>query len=333
MHDWLIDLLAFRIDELCAKKFDGEITSGYIRSDDKIFRIHSGIPVLYPLPVHKRLKKVIIAYRKIPPDTWSVFRSDWFKYLREQQARLIVHGIDYLLRTRKTDNLNILAVGCGRGWEVWFVVKHLKSIHREMKFKVVGVDVALNALFEAKKISRAMTIRNVDFVCAPVEFLPFKNSTFDLVTAIFGALDHSLSYIRAFREISRVMKPSGVFIGTVINRFALDWIAKVVKSFSLFSKTIKYADKPFAFIRIPVKNGFVKIPTHFYTVLEVKKLLSMCNFRLIQLRGLFVVLPMNFKLRRFSAMHSILYKLDKLLSQAPILKITGRYLGFIAKRI
>ncbi|MCR8453832.1 MAG: class I SAM-dependent methyltransferase [Crenarchaeota archaeon] len=333
MRDWLIDILSLQVDELCVRRSGDEIISGYIRSRNEVFRVHGGVPILYPRVLHKHLKKIIIAYRKIPPNTWSVQRSDWLKYLRKQQARLILHGINHLMRNKKAKDIKILAIGCGSGWELWLVIKYLRTAYNEVRFKAVGADISLNALFEAKRISKALSLDNVDFVCVPAEFLPFKSATFDIVLAIFGALDHSIFYPHAFKEISRVIKPAGVFIGTVINRYSLDWIIKVVRSISLLSKTIKYADRPFAFIRIPTKNGFVKIPTHFYTILEIKKLLSMHGFRLTQFRSIFSMLPMNFKLRKFLRIHSVLCKFDEMLSQAPILKSIGRYLGFVAEKI
>ena len=330
MHEWLLDLLLVHVDEFYVGKANDEILGGYIRSSDRIFRIHQGIPIIYPRVLHRYLKKIIVAYRQIPPDAWSSLRSDWFKYLRKQQAKLILYGLLSLLRKKRVKEINILSVGCGKGWEIWLLVNYLRKMN--IRFRIVGCDISLRALYEAKRIARRCSLTTVDFVCAPAEFIPFKDSTFDMVLAIFGALDHSLMFPRAFREVSRVLTSGGVFIGTVLNKFALDWMVKVLKSPSLFAKTVRYANRLFARIRVPVGKRTIRIPTHFYNVFELNRLLAANGLKLIYLKGIFSLLPMNFKSKKFSFFHRMLSKIDNLLSASPIIRSIGRYVGFVAMK-
>ncbi len=333
MYEWILDFLLIRVDELYAAKSDGEILGGYIKSSNRIYRIYHGVPIIYPTILHRHLRKVISAYRRIPPNTWRASRSDWFRHLRRQQAELIIHGLGYLIGSRNIKKLNILSVGCGSGWELWLIREYLQRISTNIRFRAVGIDISLKALFEAKIVSKALSARNIDFICAPAEFLPFKDAIFDVVLAVFGALDHSIIFPRAFKEISRVLRPNGIFIGTVLNKFALDWIFKVLSSFSLFVKTLRYANRPFAKIRVPIRQGYVRIPTHFYTIFELDNLLRKNSLRLIYLKGIFSTLPMDFKSKRFSILHKFLAGVDYKFSSAPILRSVGRYIGFIAEKI
>ncbi|XP_009474491.1 PREDICTED: NADH dehydrogenase [ubiquinone] 1 alpha subcomplex assembly factor 5 [Nipponia nippon] len=95
-----------------------------------------------------------------------------------------------------------LDLGSGRG----YIAQHLT---KETIEKLIQVDIAENALKNAVE-SEIPTVS----VVADEEFLPFKEDTFDLVVSSLSL--HWVNDLpKAFREIHRVLKPDGVFIGAM----------------------------------------------------------------------------------------------------------------------
>ena len=327
MYEWLIDFLNLNIDEVfVGNKENNEILGGYMLSGPNRIYIKGGIPIFFTKQHYRKYRRLIAAYRSIPHDFWREEKSDWFKHLRKFHKRLIHKG----LALNKKFRLNILSVGCGSGWEIWTITYYANQLGFD--YKIVGCDLALKPLYVARKRARELGYLQIDFICCVAENLPFKNNIFDIVTAIFGALDHSINYLRAFKEASRVLKNGGIFIATMLNRFALDWIFKVLKSPKLFIKTIKYADRPHARIRIPLNTHYVSIPTHFYNVMEIKQLAKISNMKIVEKASIFSILPLNFKKTKFRSYHYFLSKIDKALSRIPPFNSLGRYIGVIAKK-
>ncbi len=97
-----------------------------------------------------------------------------------------------------------LEVGCGRG-------AGARLIHKEFQPSVIyclDVDVAM-----LKKAQRYLSWRELEKVClqlADVSALPFKDQSMDAVFG-FGVLHHVPDWRRAVAEISRVLKPGGVY--------------------------------------------------------------------------------------------------------------------------
>jgi SAM-dependent methyltransferase len=91
---------------------------------------------------------------------------------------------------------SILDVGCGDGW----ALAHLDTLADK-----VGVDFSKSLLRKAKK--RNPTIQTV---LASVDYLPFKNSAFDLVMFL-DVLEHVPKPENLFHEAKRVAKLCVVF--------------------------------------------------------------------------------------------------------------------------
>jgi ubiquinone/menaquinone biosynthesis C-methylase UbiE len=166
---------------------------------------------------------------------------------------------------------------------------------------------------------------------ALTEILPIKSNSLDMVIAIFGPLDHTVNYNKAFKEIARVLKPGGVFYFTVLNRFSLEWIMKNVKSPKLMMKTLKLSRKKYVRITLPTPKGKAyRILTHFYDKFELKKLLESNNLKMVRTRCIFSILQANFKSKKFSRVDEILSKIEIMLSDKPVIRWLGRYIEGIA---
>lgn len=329
VYSWLFEYINCDVLEVFeGRKSEDDIYSGFIKTPRGVFYVRRGILFFMSKAIYRKYRKIIGAYRQISPFSWLESRSDWIKHLRYAHRKMLLDGFRILGNEKK--RISVLALGCGAGWEIWRILSILRRLNVE--YKIIGCDIALNALVEAKKVAKQNNIRNIDMVCCVSESLPFKSESFDVVTAIFGALDHSLNFKKAFGEISKVLKSDGVLIATVLNRFALDWMLKVIRSPSLMRKTLRYADKTHARIRIPVRGAHVRVLTHFYNIFELKNLARMYKLKIVKVYGIFSLLFPNFKRRRFLSYHKILSFLEKRMFNCPIINVIGRYIGFVAKK-
>lgn len=75
---------------------------------------------------------------------------------------------------------------------------------------VTASDLTPQMLDEARKLADARDIRNVDFVIADAEALPFADTSFDLVTCRI-APHHFPDISKFLSEVARVLKPGGRF--------------------------------------------------------------------------------------------------------------------------
>jgi len=98
-------------------------------------------------------------------------------------------------------NERILDVGCGEGYQISYIVNHAGY--------TVGVDLSLSKLIEAKK-----RVKDVDFINASSEKLPFRTETFDKVLSL-ELLEHLRNPSKTIDEISFILKKQGILVISV----------------------------------------------------------------------------------------------------------------------
>jgi 2-polyprenyl-6-hydroxyphenyl methylase/3-demethylubiquinone-9 3-methyltransferase len=163
-------------------------------------------------------------------DTTAVVPIDNDVYNREAEswwsddgfASLLKHvsnpwRIPYFRRTL-TDELGIdpdgkrlLDVGCGGGI--------LAEEFASMGFDVTGVDQS-EASVEAARKHALLSGLKIDYRLGSGERLPFGDASFDLVCCC-DVLEHIRDWDAVIGEITRVLKPGGVFFYDTINRTTL----------------------------------------------------------------------------------------------------------------
>ncbi len=84
---------------------------------------------------------------------------------------------------------------------------------------VVGIDIAFRWLIIARKRLEEAG-RCAQLTCCCAEFLPFRESTFDLVLAE-NLLEHTAQQQQCIEEAHRLLKSDGIFFATTWNRLAL----------------------------------------------------------------------------------------------------------------
>jgi len=99
----------------------------------------------------------------------------------------------------------VLDVGCGCGFDT-FVAAFLVGDQG----RATGIDLSPEMLFWPRTNATLSTNPNAEFLEGSAEILPFKSATFDLVISN-GALNLVLDKAAAFSEISRILRPGGIF--------------------------------------------------------------------------------------------------------------------------
>ena len=127
-----------------------------------------------------------------------------------------------ILRLHVHPEARWLDLGCGH--EIlpsWRLAEQLKLIEN-CKF-VVGLDYDLATLKKHKSLSLRVN--------GDVTRLPFRNQSFDLVTANM-VVEHLADPEAGFREVNRILRPKGVFLFHTPNEFGYSTLmARLVPSF------------------------------------------------------------------------------------------------------
>ncbi|MBE9160411.1 3-demethylubiquinone-9 3-O-methyltransferase [Nodosilinea sp. LEGE 06152] len=104
--------------------------------------------------------------------------------------------------------LRVLDVGCGGGFTCEFLV------HQQAQ--VWGLDQSAQCIQAAQDHAVAGGLP-ITYSCGVAEALPFEAATFDVVVCV-DVLEHVVNPQQAVAEISRVLRPGGVFCFDTINR-------------------------------------------------------------------------------------------------------------------
>lgn len=123
--------------------------------------------------------------------------------VREQDARLL----------GDVDGADILELGCGAAsCARWLATQGARP---------VASDISTGMLGHARDANERAGI-DVPLVRANAEYLPFGESGFDVVCSAFGAVPFVSSLERTFAEITRVLRPGGLWVFAVTH--PMRWI-------------------------------------------------------------------------------------------------------------
>jgi 2-polyprenyl-6-hydroxyphenyl methylase / 3-demethylubiquinone-9 3-methyltransferase len=92
-------------------------------------------------------------------------------------------------------------------------------------FTTAGIDPSAESIAVAKAHAQEKGLL-IDYRVANAESLPFPSASFDLITCC-DVLEHLDDLDLALSEITRVLKPGGVFLYDTINRTFMTWLGVI----------------------------------------------------------------------------------------------------------
>ncbi|HYQ04304.1 MAG TPA: class I SAM-dependent methyltransferase [Polyangiaceae bacterium] len=125
---------------------------------------------------------------------------------------VIRHGLTAARYRRLAQRNRLLDFGCGNGANTILFAPDFAS--------VVGVDVEPERVAEARESAKNRGVSNVEYSVYDGARLPFPDGSFDCVVS-FEVIEHTRDDRAALAEIARVLKPGGLFCGSVPNKYYL----------------------------------------------------------------------------------------------------------------
>jgi ubiquinone/menaquinone biosynthesis C-methylase UbiE len=120
----------------------------------------------------------------------------------------------------RLDGRKVLEIGCGRGVGVEVILQRFGAAH------VTAIDLDPRMIELATRRLSAVDQGSLELAVGEATAIPAKDSSFDAVFD-FGILHHVPDWQKAVREVSRVLKPGGLFFFEEITKQALDrWLYK-----------------------------------------------------------------------------------------------------------
>lgn len=132
----------------------------------------------------------------------EIIRQDWIK-----PEPLVVDSLPFLVQLGVRDALDI---GCGIGRHAIYLAGN--------GLRVIGIDLSESGLETARRATRDAGVE-VNYQIGDFTELPVDDSSVDLVLA-WNVIYHGDEDVvrRAIAEIRRVLRPGGLFLGTMISK-------------------------------------------------------------------------------------------------------------------
>ncbi len=171
-------------------------------------------------------------------DKWYTADDDPIALLRHESKAKLPWVLDKIkMHFANPENTTVLDVGCGGGFLSNALATHY--------YKVTGVDMSVESLNVAKRHDATKTVTYLE---ADAYKLPFANESFDVITAM-DFLEHVEHPEQVVKEISRILKPKGIFIFHTFNRNILAYVV-IIKLVEWF---IKNSPKNIHLLRMFIK--------------------------------------------------------------------------------
>lgn len=174
------------------------------------------------------------------------------KWIDAVQKRIIRNMMD----NNPYDRILELAVGTGRIGV--YLTQYYKSI--------IGIDLAFNMLSNAQKKIRSLKVSNsMHFVQGDVGRMPFDSKSIDLCLSI-NALSLIPEYENVVYEVSRVLRPKGIFICNFAN---------LLSYYMPFGLVVNFRNRALA------RNVW----SHWYRIPTLCRLFRNAGFRIVDVQG------------------------------------------------
>ena len=170
--------------------------------------------------------------------------------------------------------------------------------------KVVMIDIAKNMLNMAKRVmTEAGVSKNLECLEMDVQCLEFADETFDFVLATGGVLSYCNDIDKALLQLSRVLKPGGLLIGSVHSRR---------------SKRPKYAYE-----------------INYYSFHNIGRLLNSHGLKIKKSEGFFLLRQLAYifmRVRGTTRLRTVLY-IERALEKTKLLRQLCPHIYFMAEKL
>ncbi len=165
----------------------------------------------------------MLVKKTINNDIYNDYANGWWD--KDSFLNVLETGIQPLrssytqqcIQSNKTSSLRCLDIGCGGG----IITENLASFSQD----VTGVDISAASLETAKQHAQEQGLK-INYQQAPAENLPFTDDSFDLITCC-DVLEHVDDLAKSIAEISRVLRPGGVFVYDTVNRTLMSYLSLI----------------------------------------------------------------------------------------------------------
>lgn len=185
---------------------------------------------------------------------WNKIAPQWQNF-RQKPTKEVIWFLNKYCKSKG----KILDVGCGNARNLIPFAK--------LNFQCYGIDFSENMLKNAELLANKNKIK-INLKKSDITKIPYKDNFFNycLHTASLHHLDTKEKQLKSLQEIFRVLKPNGLVLLTVWNKFQLKFLFKPKDMF----------------IPWKIKNKTCQRYYHLFTYFELKKLIKKTNFRMIK---------------------------------------------------
>jgi len=206
----------------------------YCPSCEKIYPLHDGIPDfrVFPDPYlsfqedYDRTEIVLAALKRYELEPlleyyWSfsditpeVLRPKFVRsaMLGEQRARRVLHTFEDGTFKEPITARIVLEIGSGTG--------NFLALAMQRYDQVIGIDIAMRWLHVSRRRFIDMGLSVPPLVCCCAEYLPFPDTSFDLVVAS-STLEFACDPSKMISECARVLTRRGALYLNTVNRYSL----------------------------------------------------------------------------------------------------------------
>ena len=178
------------------------------------------------------------------------------RYLSNPVKFNYIHSIMRNIRSQRPDRRTLLDVGCGGGY--------LSEKLAKIDLDVTGLDPSPASIKAARTHAEKERLA-IEYCEGYGENLPFESNHFDFACCC-DVLEHVDDFSRVIKEISRVLKPGGVFFYDTINR-------TLISKFVMINIMQEWQGTAFLDPTIHVWDKFIK-PQALLSVLAEHQLVS-----------------------------------------------------------
>jgi ubiquinone/menaquinone biosynthesis C-methylase UbiE len=217
----------------------------------------------------------------------------------------------------------LLDVGCGSGIQVGFALEYADH--------VVGIDASEGLLEIAKH-----KFPDVDFRCCDARNLPFSANSFNTVISYGEVLSHIPDYAQVFAQISRVLKPGGFFLFSILNK----WCIHTLLSPQELKKALKSKEGHWRTWACYGDEGeLIAMDLKTFSQRELRHILRQNGLDLITTEGIHItslLVPLHLqygKMNRWGRLFALLGAFDRYISKALFFRSFGYTKMIVARKL